>query len=90
MKNKSITQYHEDQLKKFGKRLRQIRKEKSMSQVDLEVSSGIYIAEISKMENGLQNIEFLTLSKLAFALGVEIQDFFRFELLIDQSNNIET
>jgi transcriptional regulator with XRE-family HTH domain len=74
-----LQQFHEDQLKKFGKRLRQIRKEKKMSQVDLEVASGIYMAEISKMENGLQNIEFLTLSKLAFALGVEIKEFFEIE-----------
>ncbi|HEX6432141.1 MAG TPA: helix-turn-helix transcriptional regulator [Niastella sp.] len=77
MNEKELKQFHEDQLKKFGMRLREIRKEKKMSQVDLEVASGIYMAEISKMENGLQNIEFLTLSKLAYALNVEIQDFFR-------------
>ncbi|WEK38457.1 MAG: helix-turn-helix transcriptional regulator [Candidatus Pseudobacter hemicellulosilyticus] len=58
-----------------------MRKEKNMSQVDLEVQSGIYIAEISKMENGLQNLEFYTLSKLAFALKVQLQDFFNFELI---------
>jgi Helix-turn-helix. len=81
MKEKNIAQFHEEQLKKFGKRLRQIRKARKMSQVDLEVASGIYIAEISKMENGLQNLEFYTLSKLAFVLKVEIQDFFRFDLL---------
>jgi transcriptional regulator with XRE-family HTH domain len=81
MNDKGITQFHEEQLKKFGKRLRQIRKEKGMSQVDLEVASGIYIAEISKMENGLQNIEFFTLSKLAFTFKVEIGEFFKFELL---------
>jgi len=89
MKEKDITRFHEDQLKKFGKRLRQIRKEKNMSQVDLEVASGIYMAEISKMENGLQNIEFLTLSKLAFALGVEIQDFFKLELLPPSDSEIK-
>jgi transcriptional regulator with XRE-family HTH domain len=81
MNEKSLNQFHEDQLKKFGKRLRQVRKERNMSQVDLEVASGIYIAEISKMENGLQNLEFFTMSKLAFILKVEIQDFFRFDLL---------
>lgn len=86
MKEKNLTQFHEEQLKKFGLRLRQIRKERNMSQVDLEVASGIYIAEISKMENGLQNLEFFTLSKLAFILKVEIQDFFKFDLLQPETN----
>lgn len=81
MMEKTITQFHEEQLKQFGKRLRQIRKQRKMTQLDLEVETGIYEAEISKMENGMQNIEFLTLSKLAFVLKIEIQEFFKFELL---------
>lgn len=85
MKEKDLTQFHEEQLKKFGARLRQIRKERNMSQVDLEIASGIYISEISKMENGLQNLEFLTLSRLAFILKVEIQDFFKFDLLREEN-----
>jgi transcriptional regulator with XRE-family HTH domain len=80
MTESAITQFNEDQLKKFGMRLRQIRKEKKMSQLDLELDSGVYISEISKIENGMQNIEFLTLSKLALALKVEMQELFRFDL----------
>jgi HTH-type transcriptional regulator, competence development regulator len=77
----TLSQFHEDQLKKFGQRLRQIRKQRNMSQTDLEVVSGIYVAEISKMENGLQNLEFYTLSRLAFVFKVDILEFFKFELL---------
>jgi transcriptional regulator with XRE-family HTH domain len=77
----TLSQFHEDQLKKFGQRLRQIRKQRNMSQTDLEVASGIYVAEISKMENGLQNLEFYTLSRLAFVFKVDILEFFKFELL---------
>ncbi|SEP28993.1 hypothetical protein SAMN05660816_05069 [Niastella yeongjuensis] len=38
------------------------------------------------MENGLQNLEFFTLSKLAFILKVEIQEFFKFDLLPPENN----
>ena len=79
MKEKELANFHAEQLEKFGMRLRQIRKEKKLSQIDLEVATGIYMAEISKMENGKQNFEFLTLSKLALALGVEIQELFKFD-----------
>ena len=77
----TLIQFHEDQLKKFGRRLHQIRKQRKMSQLDLEVVSGIYTAEISKLENGLTNLEFHTLSRLAYAFKIEIQEFFKFELL---------
>jgi transcriptional regulator with XRE-family HTH domain len=78
---KTITLFHDEQLKKFGKRLHQIRKQRNLTQLDLEVETGIYEAEIIKMENGMQNIEFFTLSKLAFTFKIEIQEFFKFELL---------
>lgn len=61
----------------FGKRLRGLREQRKMSQLDLEVRSGINRTEISRIENGLKNIEFLTLVKLAFALEIELVDFFR-------------
>jgi transcriptional regulator with XRE-family HTH domain len=83
---KTIAEFHNEQLKKFGRRLRQIRKQRKLTQLDLEVETGIYEAEISKMENGMQNIEFLTLSKLAFVFKIEIQEFFKFELLPPEEN----
>lgn len=85
MNEQKFNAFHEAQIKQFGMRLKQIRKEKKMSQVQLEEVSGIYISEISKMENGLQNITFQTLSRLAFVLKVEIQEFFKFELLDNKS-----
>lgn len=60
----------------FGKRLKQLRIKKGITQLDLEVQSGISHTEISKMENGLKNIEFFTLVKLAEALEVKMRDFF--------------
>jgi HTH-type transcriptional regulator, competence development regulator len=60
----------------FGKRLRQLRKKKGISQLDLEIQSGINRTEISRIENGLKNIEFMTMVRLAEALGEELYDLF--------------
>ena len=60
----------------FGKNLRRLRKEKQLSQLDLELESGISRTEISRIENGLKNIEFLTMVKLAVALEIKLAEFF--------------
>jgi len=61
----------------FGKRLRSLRIAKGLSQLDLEVESGINRTEISRIENGLKNIEFLTIVKLAAALDADLWEFFK-------------
>lgn len=61
----------------FGKRLKEIRTKKKLSQLDIEVSSGLNRTEISKIENGLKNIEFYTIVRLAEALEIELVDLFR-------------
>ena len=64
------------EIKAFGKRLKEIRQSKGISQLDLELQSGINRTEISRIENGLKNIEFFTIVKLAAALDIELQSFF--------------
>ena len=64
------------EIEAFGKRLRQIREQKNLSQLDLEMQSGLNRTEISRIENGQKNIEFFTIVKLAEALGVTLDDFF--------------
>ncbi|HEX2630559.1 MAG TPA: helix-turn-helix transcriptional regulator [Chitinophagaceae bacterium] len=61
----------------FGKRLRDLREQKEMSQLDLEVESGINRTEISRIETGKKNIELITLFKLAGALKVSPAEFFQ-------------
>ena len=61
----------------FGKKLRDLRKSRGLSQLDIEISSGVNRTEISKIENGLKNIEFITIVKLAIALDVELSDLFK-------------
>ncbi len=65
------------EIEKFGLRLRELRERKKLSQLDLEVRSGINRTEISRIENGLKNIEFFTIIKLAEALEVELSQFFK-------------
>ena len=65
------------EIKAFGKRLKSIRVKKGLSQLDLELESGISRTEISRIENGLKNIEFFTLIKLAVALQIDVKDFFQ-------------
>ena len=68
---------YKTELKALGKRIKQIRKNKNLIQLDIEVKSGISRTDISKIENGLKNVEFITIIKIAEALGVEIVEFFK-------------
>lgn len=61
----------------FGQRMREIRKEKKMTLIDLEVETGISNGKLSKIENGLVNVEFFTIVKIAEGLGVEIVQLFK-------------
>ncbi|MBA3829959.1 MAG: helix-turn-helix transcriptional regulator [Taibaiella sp.] len=63
-------------IREFGARLRQLRESKKLSQLDLEILCGINRTEISRIENGHKNIEFITLVKLALALEVQLFDLF--------------
>lgn len=68
---------YKTEIKAFGKRLKSIRQKKGLTQLDLELESGINRTEISRIENGSKNIEFYTIVKLAEALNVKLSDFFK-------------
>lgn len=68
---------YQQEIGQFGLRLKSFRENKGWSQLDLEVASGLNRTEISRIENGLKNIEFFTIVKLAIALEVNLVDFFR-------------
>jgi transcriptional regulator with XRE-family HTH domain len=74
--NKFEKRYSQE-IVEFGERLRNIRELKKMTQLDVEITSGINRTEISRIENGQKNIEFTTLVKLALALDIELIDFFK-------------
>jgi transcriptional regulator with XRE-family HTH domain len=61
----------------LGSNIKKIRKDRDMTQLELEVSSGITAGDISKIENGQINVAFTTLLKLALALNVELNELYR-------------
>lgn len=66
-----------NELRELGKRIRSLRLALDITQLDMEVRSGINNADISRIENGQKNIEFYTIVKLAEALEVDLAELFR-------------
>jgi transcriptional regulator with XRE-family HTH domain len=67
----------DDRRHMVGERLAKLREKKALTLRDLEEASGIGADAISKIENGHRKPRPSTLRKLARALGVEVEDFFR-------------
>jgi transcriptional regulator with XRE-family HTH domain len=67
----------EDRRHMVGERLAELREQKALTLRDLEEASGVGADAISKIENGHRKPRPSTLRKLARALGVEVEDFFR-------------
>lgn len=55
----------------FGKRLREARLKKKMSQGDVAKKLGVHRSYISGLEHGKRNPSLLTINKMAKAIGVE-------------------
>ena len=63
-------------LKDMGKKIREIRRSKSISLNKMVELSGIYKSSLSELENGKRNSYSLTLKTIADILEVEVSDFF--------------
>ena len=61
-------------LRALGKRLKKLRKTRSLTQVDLAVAVGLSPSYIGAIEQGTRQPSLKTLNKLARALGVRIKD----------------
>lgn len=68
----------------IGERIRQIRKEKDMSIIDLANLTDLSKSTISEIENGKKKPAFETLKKLSFALNIPISK------LLDENTDDET
>lgn len=60
------------ELEKLGRRIKQVRKHRNLTLLELETISGINDSDLSRYEQGKENLEFLTIYKIAKALGVEV------------------
>lgn len=58
--------------KKFGNKVRELRKQKGISQEELGFKSGLHRTYISDIERGSRNVSLINLEKIAKALSVKI------------------
>lgn len=64
-------------LKRIGKRIAEIRKEKGMTQQELASICNYEKSNMSRIEAGGTNMTILTLQKIAIALKVDLLDLVR-------------
>lgn len=62
----------------FGKRLKQLRKEKRISQAQLAYEANIEISQISRIERGLINTTIANVKLISKILDIPITSFFEF------------
>jgi len=62
---------------RLGKRIKQIRTDKGMSQKDLAYEADLDRSYIASVENGQRNVSIVNIEKIAKALGVSLSTLFR-------------
>jgi transcriptional regulator with XRE-family HTH domain len=65
---------------KVGLRIKELRAKTDFSQEKLALQAGLDRTYINSVENGRRNISINSLSKISYALGTTLQDFFKSEL----------
>ena len=63
----------------FGKKLRDLRKERGKTQEQLAEAASISVDFLSLVERGINAPSFETLEKLAYALDVPVKQLFNFD-----------
>lgn len=66
-------------IKKFGQRLREVRREKGISQEELQRRTGFDLSQIGRIERGIVNTSVSHAFKLAKALDVPVFELFKFD-----------
>lgn len=61
---------------KIGKRIKELRDVKKMSQKDLAYVSDLDRSYIASVEKGQRNISIVNIEKIAMAFGVTLKEFF--------------
>lgn len=77
MRTSDLTPRLQTQRQAIGLRLRALRQQRGLSQVQLMQLSGVDHKAISRYENGLRNVGVDELTRLADALGVELWQLVR-------------
>jgi transcriptional regulator with XRE-family HTH domain len=72
-----MTDRNEDLIKRrFGERVREIRRKAGLSQEKLALACGLDRTYVGGVERGERNISLINISKLAEALGVSTRELF--------------
>ncbi len=69
-------EYEEQLQKRFGEKVRELRKAKGLSQESLALVSGLDRTYIGGVERGERNISLLNIHKIANALSVSAKELF--------------
>ncbi|HLF78154.1 MAG TPA: helix-turn-helix transcriptional regulator [Dehalococcoidia bacterium] len=60
----------------FGRRLKELRLQRGLSQEELAFRSGLHRTYVSSTERGQRNVSLVNIERLARALDVELGDLF--------------
>lgn len=71
-----MLKHDDDFLKWFGRRLREIRHQRNLSQEELAELAGIDRTYVGGVERGERNLSVLNVKRLADALGINVKDLF--------------
>ena len=66
-----------DILKRFGEKVRELRKRKNLSQEDLADKAGLHRTYIGMIERAEKNITLINIEKIANSLEVEIKELLK-------------
>lgn len=75
----------EEGLKLLGQRIRDVRKQKNMSQEDLADTSGLALSQIGRMERGDINATLSSVFSICRAMEINVAELFDFKL--DKQNS---
>lgn len=66
-------------IKKVGERIRELREERSMTQLDLAIKSNLDESQVQRLETSRSAPTLRTLYKVVIGLDVEFEMFFQFK-----------
>lgn len=70
---------------KIGQRIKELREEQGMSQKDLSYAADLDRSYIASVENGQRNVSIVNIERIANALGVSLNTFFKNKLFNDNT-----
>lgn len=70
--------FRSDILRNFGNKVRELRKEKGLSQEQLSFKANLHRTYIGMIERAEKNITLLNIEKIANALEISVEDLMQF------------